>query len=67
MAKQKLFKVTLIDGNIGLTAANTLGEARKIAFCENGTNNLRHVEVATEEDIEWVNAMNGYVPKLEGK
>ena len=64
MAKQRLFKVTLTNGTIALIAAHTLTQAEEEALKEQGTANLRSVELATLGDIAWIEGFGGHVPEL---
>ena len=60
----KVYTVELWGGHIGLVTAETLKKAKCEAIDEEGKNNVSDVRLATEEEIEWVRAMGGYVPKL---
>ncbi len=61
----KLYTVTLIGERVGLVAADTLREAKQEAAEANGRNNILSVTLATEEEIEWVRSMGGFVPTVE--
>lgn len=65
--EQKIYKVNLYGGYIGLIAAIDLDSARKKAMSEQGSANVTNVSLATPEDIDWVKAMGGLVPKIRNK
>lgn len=49
----------------GLHSANNLQQAQNEIRQEVGYAVFKSVHKATEEEISWVKAMNGYVPSLE--
>ena len=53
------------DRGCGLRAAESLNDARAQFYNECGFNNVIEVHEATEEDIQWIKGMGGYVPVLE--
>lgn len=52
------------DRGCALRAANSLAQARAQFNREVGSDNVQVVRVATQEDIDWVEAMGGEVPDL---
>lgn len=58
-----MYYVTAYGGRCGLMMARNLEHARSKALREVGTNNFQSVEKATEQQIAWVEAMGGRVPK----
>lgn len=58
-----IYKVTLYGGYVGLIEAASQEEADKTARCDQGRANVERVTLATEDDIAWVKAMGGPVPK----
>jgi hypothetical protein len=62
MRRETLYAVTLQGGRVGVTTARTLASATKRALREEGTNNVKVVRHATDEDVSWIEAMGGYVP-----
>lgn len=59
---KKIYKVTLYGGYIGLISAVSLEEAKKKAMSEQGSANVQMVARASDEDIQWVKAMGGFIP-----
>lgn len=62
---KKIYKATLYGGYVYLIKASSYEDARKEALSEQGSCNVQHVELATQEDIDWVKAMGGVVPELD--
>ena len=60
----KIYKAVLYGGYVGLLMANSLEEARKSALSEQGSSNVQSVSLASEDDINWVKTMGGFVPEL---
>ncbi len=52
------------DRGVGLRTAENIADAREQFNRECGSDNVRRVRVATEEDIAWVKGLGGYVPAL---
>ena len=63
----KIFKVTLYGGYCYLEMATSYENARKQALSQDGSANVQHVEIATDEDVAWVRGMGGKVPELPTK
>lgn len=61
---KNVYKVVLHGGFVGLIGADSLEQARRTANLEQGLTNVSSVSMATEQDIEWVMALGGKVPKL---
>lgn len=55
------------DKGVGLRTAETIAGAREQFNRECGSDNVRTVRVATEQDVAWVRGMGGYIPPLEPK
>ena len=53
------------DYGCGIREAYSLEQAWKNLKEEEGTNHARKVRKATKEDIAWVEAMGGYIPKCK--
>jgi len=56
-----LYYIELEGGICGIRKAVNLQQAKSDALREEGTNNLRSVRPALEEDVAWVTAMGGGV------
>lgn len=63
--KQQIYAVTLYGGYVSLVKAFSLEAAHSIACLDDGRSNVQGVRLATKEDIEWVRAIGGAVPKLD--
>jgi hypothetical protein len=63
----KMYKASLHNGTVGLYWAANHGNAVKQALEDEGRSNVRSVEDATDEDIAWVRAMGGYVPRVRNE
>jgi hypothetical protein len=64
---KQIYAVEIHGGFISLIAADSFEQARKQALADDGSGNVKSVKLASEEDIDWVRAMNGYVPELKSK
>ena len=60
----RIYKINLCSGHVGLIYAKSKPVANRRAICEWGAN-VKSVESATPEDVEWVRAMGGNVPEIE--
>lgn len=60
---KQIYKVTLYGGYVGLIEADSIEQANKDARCDQGRANVQRVELASEEDVQWVTAIGGPVPK----
>jgi hypothetical protein len=63
--KYKLYYVSLYDGFCGLHANRTLRAAKSEVLKTKGTENLKSVSLATNEEIDWIKAMGGYIPNID--
>lgn len=63
----KIYKVVLYGGYVGLIAAVSLEAARKMAMSEQGSSNVQGVALASEEDLAWVKGMGGPIPDIKPK
>jgi len=59
--KKKLYYVET-DCGCGIRTAESIEQATRDAVRECGTDNFKRVQEATEENVEWVRAMGGYIP-----
>lgn len=58
----KMFYIELYSGHCALLKAKDLNEARHVAEHYNGKENIKDVRKATQDDIDWIRAMGGWVP-----
>lgn len=61
----KIYKVVLYGGYVGLIAAVSLEAARKMAMSEQGSSNVQGVALADDHDIEWVKGVGGPIPNVK--
>ena len=57
-----IYYVDLYDGYCGLS-----GESKSAILRRYGTDNVRSITPATQDQIAWVRAMGGYVPEQKGR
>lgn len=57
-----LFQVELHNGQVGLVAARNINAARAQALREEGSSNVKHVRLATQAEVDWIQGMGGRIP-----
>lgn len=62
----ELYTVKLDNGNIGIIKAKDIDDAESKAEIKARRNECEviSVKLSTEDDIDWVEGMGGYIPKI---
>ena len=58
----KTYFIELYNGHCTLLKAKDLDEATNVCWHYNGKSNTKLVRPATQDDIDWIRAMGGWVP-----